>query len=86
MLRYKTDRRGVAEVNGYTAKRLNDMAVSLSTLARSCAEDAVFIKTVRRRKVIFFIICSVPLNRKEKWNWLICLRVFCVPAGRAKST
>ncbi len=40
MLRYKTDRRGVAEVNGYTAKRLNDMAVSLSTLARSCAEDA----------------------------------------------
>lgn len=40
MLRHKPDRRGTAELNGYTARRLNEMALSLSSLARSCADGA----------------------------------------------
>ena len=40
MLKYKPDRRGTAELNGYTAKRLNEMALSLSSLARSFDGEA----------------------------------------------
>lgn len=40
MLRHKPDRRKTAELNGYTARRLNEMALSLSSLARSCADGA----------------------------------------------
>ncbi len=39
-MRYKPDRRGTAELNGYTARRLNEMAVSLSSLARSCTDGS----------------------------------------------
>ena len=40
MLRYRQERRGVPELNGYTAMRLNEMARSLSVLARSFADRA----------------------------------------------
>ena len=40
MLRYRQERRGVPELNGYTAMRLNAMAMSLSVLARSFADRA----------------------------------------------
>lgn len=39
MWRYKPDRRGTEELNGYTARRLNEMAMSLSSLARSCTDE-----------------------------------------------
>ena len=39
MLRQKLARRGMADINQYTAKRLNNMAQSLESLARACRDD-----------------------------------------------
>ncbi|WP_347559719.1 SpoIIE family protein phosphatase [Clostridium sp. AM58-1XD] len=39
MLRRKAGHRDMADVNIYTAKRLNDMALSLGELAKSCEEE-----------------------------------------------
>ena len=49
MLRHKPDRRGTAELNGYTARRLNEMALSLSSLARSCADRlALLVNSLKK--------------------------------------
>ena len=39
MLRQKLARKGMADINQYTAKRLNGMAQSLESLARACRDD-----------------------------------------------
>lgn len=47
-MKRKPVRRGTAELNGYTARRLNEMAMSLSSLARSCTDGDRGGKTLSR--------------------------------------
>ena len=86
MLKKKSLHRDMADVNVYTAKRLKDMAMSLSGLAQAFADEiggggrltkddglaAMQTAGAAGKKAIICITFSGRLNRREKSIWRTC--------------
>ena len=75
--------RDMAEVNVYTAKRLREMACSLSGLARAFTDEAG-----SGRRLSFAIICTTCsglLSRRAEWMGRTCLACLTNPAADRRS-
>ena len=81
-------RRDMADVNIYTAERLNEMARSLGELARACNDRMEEERGLTRADALAAMQTAaavVPLSRRAEWNMRTCPGCFWRRAGTRKS-